>query len=120
MKKVTVNINSRKMLPKFTDEELTQIAERVGLTLDQLKEVHRLAYQTYNYISADLAELNDGKPMKRYVVVECVLDASRIQTTCQRELTSEIKDWLDNRSMKFPLDDVYAAVAAGFPYPLYE
>ena len=66
MAKVKVNLKSRKMLPKYTDEELTFLAERVGLTLDQLKKIHSAGQQrTYQYIGSDLAEANGGKLMKR-------------------------------------------------------
>jgi hypothetical protein len=117
---VKVNIKSKKMLPKYSDEELAQLAAGVGLTLEQLKAVHQAAHQTYQYIGADLAEANGGKGMDRESLVEVVLDASYMEMACGRQLTPEIKDWLRTKASKYPLTAVYGAVAAGFPYPSYE
>lgn len=122
-KKFKVNLRSREMLPKYSDEELTILAERVGLKLDQLKKVQALSYQVYGYIGADLAEANEGKPMKRYDLVEVVLDANRIESFAEHnggKLDPELRDWLGTRSMNYDLEDVYAAVGAAFTYPSYE
>lgn len=120
MENVIVNLNSRKMLPTYTDGQLTVLAARVGLTLDQLKQLHRFAQQTYQYIGADLAACSDSKRgIKRAVLVEVLLDADHITMAC-RNLPEELKRWLRVKSTQYPLDDIYAAVGAGFPYALYE
>jgi hypothetical protein len=122
-KVVKVNLKSRSMLPKYSDAELTGLAERVGLTLEQLKEIHRAAHATYQAIGADLAECNEGRGMKRADLVEVVLDASYMESFGWYPATAipaELKEWLRTKSMQFPLDQVYQAVGAGFLYPGYE
>ncbi len=123
--KVKVNIRSRQMLPKFTDEQLTAIAGRVGLSLEQLNVLHCMANATYQAIGADLAQVNNGKCIKRRDLIEIVMDASHIESFgiskyIKGSEDPAIKDWLRNRSMEFKLDDVYAAIGVGFPYPEYE
>lgn len=51
-----VNVKSRATLPKYSDEELTALAERIGLTLQLLKELHACGNAVYQYIGFDLAE----------------------------------------------------------------
>jgi len=114
------SINSRKMLPKFSDEELTALAERVGLTLEQLKLVHRAAHATYQAIGYDLAECNGGKSIKRADLVEVVLDANYMVCNAGQMLTPAIREWLESKAATYKLEDVYAAVAADFPFPAYE
>src|SRR5579864_6550799 len=92
-----INIKSKKMLPKFTDEQLTFLAGRVGLTLEQLKVIHSAAHQTYQQIGYDLAEANGGKGIKRADLVEVVLDASYIEMNAGRLLTPELKAWLSSK-----------------------
>lgn len=120
MKAPKVNIKSRSMLPKYSDEELTALAERIGLTLEQLKEYHDAVNRTYHAIGHDLAEARGGGSMKRAEFVEVVLDADHILSYGQ--LSQELKTWYAGRwkSPKFKLDHYYEAVAAGFPYPEYE
>ena len=126
MKQVKVNLKSRKPLPKYTDEELTFLAVRVGLTLEQLKVVQAAAYATYQYIGSDLAEANGGKLMKRADMVEVVLDANYIEAAddqrglAGRKLTPELREWLNTKASKFNLDYVYQAVGAAFSFPDYE
>jgi hypothetical protein len=115
-KKLKVPIKSRKQLPRYSDVELTILAERVGLTLPLLKELHRAGHATYEAIGYDLAALNEGKGMKREELVEVVLDASYIEM--YGGPSPELKTWL--HSTKNSLEDVYGAMAAGFPYALYE
>jgi hypothetical protein len=114
-----VNIRSRQMLPKYTDEELTVLASRIGLTLDQLKRYGNAAYRTYAAIGGDLAEVCP-RGMKRYDVVEVALDADHI--SIYGDLEPDLKAWRANRfNLNYKLEDYYAAVAAvAFPYPLYE
>lgn len=122
--RVKVNLKSRQMLPRYTAEELTVLAGRVGLTLEQLKAIHDLANATYQYIGFDLAEANGGKAMKRADLVEVVLDANYMETADSqggpKRLTPELREWLSTKASKFPLAHVYEAVGAAFPYPEYE
>ena len=121
IKKVDVPIKSRTRLPSYTDEQLEWLAKRVGLTLEQLKHIHRLAHATYQDIGGDAVEANDGKSLTREAVVEMVLDASYMHHThLWKDTSEEIKQWLDRKSMTYEYDWVLAAVAAGFPYALYE
>jgi hypothetical protein len=118
-KKVKVNIRSKSILPTYTDEELTELAERIGMTLDQLKRYGRACYSTYGAISADLH--NMSPLMKRYNVVECTLDADHIEM--YGRLDKDLIEWRRARWLddKMKLEDYYAAVAAiSFPYPVYE
>ena len=112
-----VNIRSRKMLPRYTDEELTALAARVGLTLAQLKTIQIEAHKVYQEIGADLAEANGGKSMRRADVVEVVLDAGRVE---QGIVDPALRRWFQQERFLYSLDRFYEAVAAGFPYPLYE
>jgi hypothetical protein len=115
-----VNIKSRSMLPKYTDEELTLLAQRIGLTLEQLKEFHEAVNRTYHAIGYDLQEARGGGDMKRAEFIEVVLDADHV--LAYGELSPELKEWYSNRwkNVRFNLNYYYEAVAAGFPYPTYE
>lgn len=113
-----VNIKSRAMLPKYSDEELTALAERIGLTLPLLKELHACGHAVYQYIGYDLAEANGGKCMRRAALVEIVLDASYIETNTKP--SPALAEWLKGKSLKHKLGWIYEAMAAGFPYAEYE
>lgn len=120
MKTVKVIIKSRSVLPPFSDEELTTLATRIGLTLDQLQRLGEAVYRTYGAIGADLSQANDGKLMKRRDVIEVVLDAGHLETFGRLE--PDLKLW---RSASFTrpgtLDDYYGAIAAvAFPHSEYE
>ena len=117
MKPFIVNIKSRKMLPTITDDQMAILATRVGLELTTLKEIQNAAHRLYQEIGYDLAELNEGKPTKREDLVEVLLDAGRLERLCS--LSEPAKTWLHS-SYNLPLNDVYTAVGAAFPYPLYE
>jgi hypothetical protein len=119
-----VNIRSRTTLPVYTDEEKTLLAEKIGMTLDQLKRYGNSAYRTYNALGPDLAICNDQvrRAIKREYLVEIVLDADRIDT--YGGLEPDLKLWRDRRRFSLgncTLEDYYAAVAAvAFPFALYE
>ena len=113
-----VNIKSRGMLPRYSDEELTMLAERVGLTLPLLKELHSAGHNTYQSIGYDLAECRGGGFAKREEIVEVVLDANYIDMYGRPSPT--LKAWLNTRAGKYKLEHVYQAMAAGFPYFQYE
>jgi len=118
-----VNLKSRDMLPKYSDEELGLLAGRVGLTLEQLKTVGEMANRTYQAIGYDLAQANDGNQMKREEIVEVVLDCNYMEEHGRygrTPLDPVIKEWLHGK-WKYNLNHVYQAVAAvAFPYYLYE
>jgi hypothetical protein len=118
MKYPVVNLKSRKMLPQYTDLQLTTLAERVGLSLAELKLLHRAAHDTYQAIGYDLSEANGGKGIDRESLVEVVLDASYMEM--YGRLTPEIKEWLKKKASTYNLSWVYAAVGAGFPFAKYE
>lgn len=123
--KVLVPYKAKTMLPKYSDEELTEIAATVGLSLVQLKDVQRAAYATYCAIGHDLAECNGGKAMSREVVVETSLDANYINMYGWRSggvtgPPAEIEVWLREKVSTYALEVVYAAVATAFPFPRYE
>lgn len=128
MKTVKVNLKSRQMLPQYTDEQLTWLAERVGLTLAQLKRLHGAAWATYQAIGYDLAQANEGKTMKREDLVEVVLDASYMETYGNLQVrhgrdglpAPELVAWLKTKASKYKLEHVYEAVGAGFPFAEYE
>lgn len=113
-KVVKVNLKSRAILPRYSDDELTGLAERVGLTLAQLKKLHGLAQATYQYIGHDLG---GGK---REMIVEVVLDANYLEMANHGRVPADILDWLRNKAHTFNLDHVYQAVGANFPFPTYE
>lgn len=110
-----VNLKSRSMLPQFSEAELTVLAERVGLTLEQLKLLHDLAHATYQQLGYDLQG-----PHKREDLVEVILDADYIEMNSGRRLTPELRAWLRSKASNYKLDWVYEAVGAGFPFPQYE
>lgn len=114
------NIKSRSMLPQFSDADLETIGKKYGLTLEQLKNLHRCAYDTYQYIGADLHQVNDGKPMRREDLVEVVLDANHMETFNKRKLLPEVKAWCDSAAEKYGLNTMYSIVAIAFPFALYE
>jgi hypothetical protein len=115
-----VNIKSRTMLPNFSDADLAVLAKRIGMTTDQLKRYGNAAYRTYAAIGFDIAEVNGGKAMKRYDVVEVTLDADHIGV--YGHLEPDLVEWRKNsHHQNYKLEDYYNAVAAvAFPFPLYE
>lgn len=112
-----VNIKSRSMLPKLDPLQLDALATRIGLTLAQLERLQEVAYGVYQEIGHDLAELGE---MTRYVVVETVLDAGRVRERLGRNAEDQALIPAYDRLSDYPLDHVYEAFAAGFPYPRYE
>lgn len=107
-----VNIRSRETLPEYTDAELTLLAERIGMTLDQLKRYGEAAWRTYGAISDDL-HCGPESPgtMKRATIVEIALDASHIDT--YGGLEPDLVEWRAKRFDHFAkLEFYYAAVAA--------
>ncbi len=118
---VKVNIGSKSTLPKYSDEELTILADRAGLTLPLLKELHSAGHATYQAIGHDLAECRDrGVLASREEIVEVILDASYMEMYAAP--SPELRLWLRDKSVggKCKLEDIYAAMAAGFPYSEYE
>lgn len=111
-KPLFVNIKSPKMLPKLSDTQLDTLALRIGLTLDQLKRLQEAAHQTYQEIGADL----EGGPHKREDIIEIVLDAGRLRHAIRDPELLKAYQQLNTH----PLDHVYEAFAAGFPYARYE
>ena len=118
-KTVKVNIKSRDILPKFSNEDLAILAQRIGMTADQLKRYGIAAYRTYGAIGAYLSDVNNGKAMKRRDLIEVVLDADDIGI--YGRLDPDLVEWRANRfKQNYKLDDYYAAVAAvAFPWNEY-
>jgi hypothetical protein len=120
-KVVKVNLKSKQMLPQYSDEDLTGLAERIGLTLELLKLLYRCAHATYQYIGADLANLEGNeRGMSRECLVEVVLDANYMDQAAKHILTPELKKWKEKGYSQYTLDWVYEAVGAGFPFAMYE
>ncbi len=126
MKCPKVPIKSKKMLPRYSSEELALLAKRVGLNLEQLKQIHAAANATYQAIGHDLqqcrAECGEpGASMSREETVEVVLDANYIEQYGGPAMnTPEMKEWLRTKATKYKLEHVYEAVAAAFPFSEYE
>ena len=61
--------------PSYRTKE--KAAEALGITVDVLDLIGRAAYGVYQEVGSDLAEANDGKPIKRDDLIEVCLDAGR-------------------------------------------
>ena len=121
MKPTKMIYKSKKDL-RFTPEDIEYLAKKVGLTVDQLKSLHRAAQATWQSIAYDIlgcAGEQGGtvKDIKRAEVIEVVLDANHIDTYGKVYLTPELTEWLRTKALKYGLDWVYSAFAPAFPFP---
>jgi hypothetical protein len=113
------------MLPNYSEEEISLIALKVGLTGEQLKTAGDIVYGVYQYLGDDI-HCTDNKSIKRRDLIEICLDASRPESIEEgrgnrSRMTPELLDWFRNKSMKYNLDDVYGAIAAvAFKYSEFE
>jgi hypothetical protein len=83
------------------------------LTPEQLKLVQESVRSTWNYIAYDLIECNGGKPIKKAEVVECVLDADRMEYDARKpEMKEALKAF---RNLPLKTQDKIAGDALG-PY----
>lgn len=103
------------MLPEYSDEEMSALAQRIGLTLEQLRNLHKAAHATYQTIGGDF-----GGNLKREVLVEAVMDANYMEAFGSHYLTPELIQWINRVASTYELDWVYEAMGAGFRYPMYE
>jgi predicted nucleic acid-binding protein len=107
---------SRKYL-QFTPQDIEKLANKVGLTVDQLKSLHKAATATWQSIAYDIFQCDEGNDIKRAILIEVVLDANHIDTYGKQYLTPELTEWLQTKATKYDLDWVYSAFAPAFPFP---
>ena len=84
-----------------------------ALTPEQLKLVEGLVRRTWQYIASDLIEANDGKSIPKAEVVECTLDADRLEYDARKPEEKEALKVF--RNLPFKKQDKIAGDALG-PY----